>query len=104
MKPLSPDQARKFADVGPEDRFRPLGTGVVSRNHGLEAAAKLAEEAAEWHAGLPDARPEAASDALAALARRIRARKEPETIATAEHVYFTAIGPSSRSATCASAP
>jgi hypothetical protein len=95
MKPLSPDQVRNFANVHPEDRLEPLGTGVTSRNHGLEAAAKLAEEAADWHAGLPDARPKAASDALAALARRIRARKEPETIATAEEVYFTAIGPSS---------
>jgi hypothetical protein len=95
MKPLSPDQAQKFANVRPEDRLGPLGTGVASRNHGLEAAAKLAEEAAGWHAGLPDARPKAASDALGALATRIRARKEPETIATADDVYFTAIGPSS---------
>src|SRR5215207_2070595 len=95
MKPLNPDQARNFANVRPEDLLGPLGTGVTSRNHGLEAAAKLAEEAADWHADLPDARPKAASDALAALARRIRARKEAETIATAEDVCFTAIGPSS---------
>jgi hypothetical protein len=42
----------------------------------------------------PDARPKAASDALAALARRIRSRKEPATIANAHDVHFTAIAPS----------
>jgi hypothetical protein len=94
MKPLSPDQAQKWANLQPDERSGPLGTGVTSRNHGLEAAAKLAEEAAAWHSGLPNARPKAASDALAALARRIRSRKEPATIATVDDVHFAAIAPS----------
>jgi hypothetical protein len=76
------------------DGSAPPGTGVACRNEGLEAAAKLADDAAEWHRGFRDTRPEATREALAALARRLRARKDPEPISqAADDVSFTAIGP-----------